>query len=262
MFRPVSKALLKKLRALRLKKTRRETGLFLVEGVRACEALARGPAQIETVLVTSRVRARERAARLLEALDADGHEILTCSEQDIGSVADAASAQGLLAVCRWQDRDPEEMFRAPFSLALALDHVANPGNVGTVIRAADWFGADAVVLSEGCADVLNPRTVRASAGSLFHVPVWREAALPAILARLREGGCAVIAADQQGEPDLLGWRGPRSVLVLGSEADGLSAEIRGLADRLVAVPRAGRAESLNVAMAAVALMAGAAARRS
>jgi TrmH family RNA methyltransferase len=248
----LSRARLKSIRALRSGKARRETGLFLVEGVRACEAFLDGGGDPQTVLLAE--DAGERANGVALALGRRGAETIACTIQDIRSVAAAQTAQGILVVADWHDRDIADLVARPPSLVLALDGVGDPGNVGAVVRAADWFGAGGVVLANGCADLLNPKTVRATAGSLFHVPVWRDVDLGDVLRRLRDAGHEVVVAAAQGPPCGPGWRKRPCALVLGSEAHGVSPTIQAAADRLIAVAGRGRAESLNVAMAATALL--------
>jgi signal transduction histidine kinase len=132
-----------------------------------------------------------------------------------------------------------------------LHAVRDPGNAGTVLRSADAAGADAVVFSASSVDAYNPKTVRASAGSLFHVPVVREVDTPDVAAALRERGCRVYAMAADGETDLyhLDLTQPTAFL-FGNEAWGLPSEIETLADATVRVPIPGRAESLNLAAAA------------
>ena len=109
---------------------------------------------------------------------------------------------------------------------LALDGVSDPGNVGTVIRTAAWFGVSAVLLGEGCADLLNPKTVRATMGGIFQLPICRDVKLEDESARLKRLGFRVTAATMDGSPDWPGWaKNPRSALILGSEARGVSEEL-------------------------------------
>jgi len=166
-------------------------------------------------------------------------------------MADAQTPQGLLAVCRIPVADLDEVLAAGPRVVGVLAHVRDPGNTGTVIRAADAAGADAVVVSDGSVDAYAPKVVRSTAGSLFHLPVVSGMPVPAIVERLRTAGLTVLAADGAGdrtvdEADL----GRPHAWLFGNEAWGLTAEDRALADEVVRVPIHGRAESLNLAMAA------------
>jgi len=175
--------------------------------------------------------------------------------------------QGVLAVCCFVDVDFCEVSASRPALVAFLAQVRDPGNAGTVVRCADAAGADAVVFTDASVDVYNPKCVRASAGSLFHLPVAVGAPTAESVAELRTQGVTVLAADGAGEVDLdtatergllsgpTGW-------LFGNEAWGLPASTRELADAVVRVPVYGRAESLNLATAAaVCLYASARAQR-
>ena len=141
-------------------------------------------------------------------------------------------------------------------LLVALDHVGDPGNVGTIIRTADWFAAGGILLGAGCVDPFNEKVVRSTAGSIFHVPLVADIDLPTALAEAKAAGFAIVTAQMDGATPLADWRpARRTIVILGSEAHGVSADLKLRADVSVAVPRYGRAESLNVAIAAGILLA-------
>lgn len=151
--------------------------------------------------------------------------------------------------------DVQKFWSPGHRLVLALDGVADPGNLGTILRTADWFGAAGVVLSPGCVDPFNEKVVRSTVGSLFHLPVVSDIHLPDALREARSAGFAVVVADVKGAIALDDWRPPaRSLLVLGSESQGVSTAVAELADVAVSIPRHGQAESLNVAVAAGILL--------
>ncbi len=136
-------------------------------------------------------------------------------------------------------------------LLVVLAHVRDPGNAGTVLRGADAVGADAVVLSTASVDVWSPKVVRSTVGSIFHLPIVTDVALPAGLDQLRAAGVRVLAADGAGERllDDTDLSAPHAWL-MGNEAWGLPSELRAACDEVVRVPIYGHAESLNLAMAA------------
>ena len=251
------------LRSLRTRKGRRESGLFLVEGVRLCSELIPAKARVEIVLVaegqTSGALGKQ-AAQLASA----GAEIIQAPLRDFERISDTVNSQGILAAARWEDLAPEALrFGDPSNasrpggraIVLALDGVSDPGNVGTVIRTAAWFGVSAVLLGEGCADLLNPKTVRATMGGIFQLPICRDVELKEESGRLKRLGFRVTAATMDGSPDWAGWaKNPRSALILGSEAHGVSEELCRLADQRITIPRRGAGESLNVAVSAGILL--------
>ena len=226
----------------------------MLEGARTLsEALAAG---IEPALVVVSDSAEQApAARdALQRLDA-GTEVLTLTERAFDSVAPAVSPQPVLAlVVRPTVELPGSL--SPDDLVLVLAGVADPGNAGTIIRAAGACAARCVVVVGG-ADPWAPKTVRASAGSVLRVPVVQAADAPAVLEALQAAGATVVAADpHDGERHdsgvLAAMQGPVA-LVLGSESHGLDPSLRELADYRVRIPMAGDTESLNVAMAATLL---------
>ena len=254
-MRPAAKRELSLLRSLRTAKGRREHDLFLVEGLRLCAELAESSLRPELVLVSDAAAADSAVRSLLERFDHDGVDVLSAREEAVQRVSDTVNCQGVLAAARWGRIGPADLPRRRGAVFLALDAVADPGNVGTIIRTAAWCGVDAVLLGEGCADLLNPKTVRATMGGLFHLPVCSRVDLAEELPRLKGPGFRVAAAATDGSPDWRAWRGSGSVaLVLGNEAHGLSARVREMAGCLVAVPRRGKGESLNVAMTASVLL--------
>ena len=244
------------LRSLRTRKGRDETGLFLVEGVRLCSELIPAKARVEIALVAEgrdqSGALEEQAAQLASA----GAQIIRAPLRDFERISDTVNSQGILAAARWEELAPEALrFPGERATVLALDGVSDPGNVGTVIRTAAWFGVSAVLLGEGCADLLNPKTVRATMGGIFQLPICRDVTLKDESARLKRLGFRVTAATMDGSPDWSGWaKNPHSALILGGEARGVSEELRRLADQRVTIPRRGAGESLNVAVSAGILL--------
>jgi TrmH family RNA methyltransferase len=191
------------------------------------------------------------------------------TDEVLSAMADTVNPQGVIAVCRFLDVALEEVLDAGPRLIAVLCQVRDPGNAGTVLRAADSAGADAVVLTSSSVDIYNPKAVRSTAGSLFHLPVVLGADVEELAAACRAKGIGILAADGYGALNLdtlqdenaqrrLTGQGPESEYALeqptawlfGNEAQGLSREELALADHRVAVPVYGSAESLNLGTAA------------
>jgi TrmH family RNA methyltransferase len=178
------------------------------------------------------------------------------------------SPQGIVAVCRRVDVALSAVVRRGARLVVACAQVRDPGNAGTVVRCADAFGADGVVLTGGSVELTNPKTVRASVGSLFHLPVSVGAGLRALVQAAHDAGLQVLAADGSGDVELselsrTGALAEPTLWVFGNEAWGMPDADLALADRVVRVPLYGAAESLNLATAAaVCLYATATAQRA
>jgi len=235
------------------KNQRAETGLFLLEGPQAvAEALRFHPELIRDLFMTT--AAIDRHSTLARTASAAGVEVEAVSEAVLDAIADTVTPQGVVAVCAQFPLALDELLQRELRLVAVLDEVRDPGNAGTIIRVADATGADAVILTGTSVDVFNPKAVRATTGSLFHLPVVVGVPLESTLRRLRERGMRVLAADVSGD-DLLDVRsdghldGPTAWL-FGNEARGLTPEQLELADRAVIVPIYGHAESLNLATAA------------
>lgn len=184
--------------------------------------------------------ARERGAR-----------ISPITEQAAAGLSETVTPQGIVAVCDRVDRPLSGLVTADARLVAVLVDVADPGNAGTVIRVADAAGADAVILAGDSVDPHNGKSVRASAGSLFHRPIARSRDTAAVLSACRAAGLRLVAAHGYAETplDALDLT-PPSAWIFGNEAHGLSAEVLREVDAAVRIPLYGDAESLNLATAA------------
>jgi TrmH family RNA methyltransferase len=256
--------------ALAGRSARQRSGRFLVEGPQAVrEAVGHAPGSVRAVYLSD-----ESAVRYAEIEDAAADAGLPVW-LGTPAVLDAmsADAQGVVAVADLLAPTLGDVLAGGPRLVALLANVRDPGNAGTVIRAADAAGADAVVVSQASVDVFNPKVVRATAGSLFHLPVVTGAGLPAAVAALRAAGLTVLAADGAGELDLDALQDAAgsgsepdlaspTAWLFGNEAWGLPDDDVALADAVVRVPIRGAAESLNLATAAaICLYASARAHR-
>jgi TrmH family RNA methyltransferase len=186
----------------------------------------------------------------------------------LSALAETVNPQGLVGVAPLLTAGLGQALHPDVRLLTVLHEVADPGNAGTVIRAADAAGADAVVLTQGSVDPHNGKCVRASAGSLWHLPVVQGAGVDDVLAGARRAGVQVLATSADGSADLDDLLDDGSLVaptawLFGNEGAGLPSDVLGKADRVVTIPIRGRAESLNLATAAaVCLFASARAQRA
>ena len=189
------------------------------------------------------------------------------TDRAAASLSDTVTPQGIVAVCDLLDVPVAEALRDRPTLVAVCAGIADPGNAGTIIRVADAAGADAVLLAGDTVDPHNPKAVRASTGSVFHLPIARDRDTGALLDACRDAGLTLLVADGRGEVDLHdpetdGLLAGPVAWVFGGEAHGVPAAVAAAADHRVRVPIHGRAESLNLATAAaVCLYASVAARR-
>ena len=229
------------------KKTRRQEGVFLCEGHKLVEEALRWNAVVETLVVAEGI---EPPRKLPE-----GVRLVEMPADVLKSVSTVDTPQGMLAVCRTPDLTPPKTLTP--GLYLVLDGVQDPGNVGTVWRTADAFGAEGVFLLPGCAEPFSPKTVRSTMGACFRLPVWetgleeltvllKTAELPLYATALREDTADLRAADLS-----------RAAVVIGSEGRGVSQAVLDACALTLKIPMRDRCESLNAAVAAsVALWEG------
>jgi TrmH family RNA methyltransferase len=230
----------------------RAGGRFLLEGPEGIRAALDAGHVPDSLLATERAMARH--AGLVNTARQRGAQVTLVTEQVLSALAATTTPQGLAAVMASVLRPLEELPVSP-RLVCVLAEVRDPGNAGTVLRAADAFGADAVVTTGGSVDLESPKAVRAAAGSLFHLPVLAGVAWPDLRRALRERGLRLVGADPHAPATLdQAPLGEPVALVFGNEAHGLPAEVAADLDLVVRVPLAGRAESLNLAAAAAVLL--------
>ncbi|MBG6057480.1 MULTISPECIES: RNA methyltransferase [Cryobacterium] len=245
---------------------RSETGLFLLEGPQAvAEALTYRPELVVELYATP--TALERYTDIADTAVEAGVDVEFVTEQVLETMADTVTPQGFVAVCHQFPTSVKDIFANEPRLIAILEEVRDPGNAGTIIRAADAAGADAVILTGRSVDLYNPKVVRSSTGSIFHLPVAVGVTLEDVRDRAREAGLQLFAADIKGT-DLLQARNEGLLLaptawLFGNEARGLSDEDLAKVDRSISVPIYGHAESMNLATAAsVCLYESAFAQRS
>lgn len=239
--------------ALQKKSDRRETGQFLVEGPQSLrEALTFKPELLQEVFATP--TALEKHRDLAQLARQHDIEIEYISEDVLNAMSETITPQGFVAVCQQFPKSMKTIFDGQPKLVVIMEEVRDPGNAGTIIRAADAAGADAVVLSGRSIDVFSPKVVRSTTGSIFHLPVGIAEELGAAIEAAKQAGLQVIAADISGD-DLTSARAEGllkqpTAWVFGNEARGLTDEDLARTDRALRVPIYGQAESMNLATAA------------
>jgi TrmH family RNA methyltransferase len=236
---------------LQKKDARSETGLFLLEGPQGLkEALGR-PRLIVELFATEDAVARH--GDLFERAEDARIEVQLVSDAVLAAMSDTNTPQGVLAVCEQLHVSLDQVLDQKPRLIALLANIRDPGNAGTVLRAADAAGADAVIFSRNSVDLYNPKLVRSTTGSLFHLPIVIDADLESSIEQLKAAGLQVFAADGGGTlitelPD--GTLGRPTAWVFGNEAWGFEPETLAAVDQVVGLPLYGPAESLNLATAA------------
>ncbi len=240
--------------SLKLKKRthRYEQKLYLGEGAQVLkEALSSG-IRIEALFMTN--EGSRQVSAISDQISGACKDVFLVTTEVMSALANTVTPPGILMVLPFMHVG--EDFERLYGLGplVFMDQVRDPGNLGTMIRAADAAGMSAVLVSKRSADLYNPKTVRATAGSLFHLPIAIDMEPAKVLPELKERGWTVVAADPKAGESFweYAW-GEKTVIVLGNEAWGIPEEDAALVDQRVAIPIFGKAESLNVASAAALL---------
>ena len=239
----------KRLNGLKIKKNRDKEGVFVAEGLRFISEVP-SDWKVEAYVVSeSFVQDNDLTMYEKKA------EVLCMPDALFASVCDTENPQGILAVCKKLDWDMDAVFAKEKPFLILAEELNDPGNLGTVIRTADACGADAVFLSKGSVDLYNPKVLRSTMGSMFHVPVFLNVDLHELSSKLKEKNIPLYAAHLKGDtyPYSLDLENS-CAFIIGNEARGLSDDAADLCDRWVKIPMPGQAESLNASIAAGVLM--------
>ncbi|MGH2398706.1 MAG: TrmH family RNA methyltransferase [bacterium] len=247
--------LVKRIRSLSDRTARDAEGRIAIEGIRLVEeALAAGVRAELLLFDPGAEREHPRLRELLARASALGVRTIEAAPHVIEAASEVETPQGVIGIFEIPGHDLARVLDAPDVLLVVVDRVQDPGNLGTIIRVADAAGASAVAVTRGSVDPHNPKSVRATMGSLFHLPVV-EVDAASTAAELKRRGVRILVADQQGVLEYTNVSMRRPVaLVFGSEALGADPLWREAAESMIRIPMYGRSESLNVAIAAALLL--------
>lgn len=181
------------------------------------------------------------------------HFVEVLTSQDFSKLSDTVNSQEISAVFFLSRKSFEPDKKLPDKL-IYLENISDPGNLGTILRICDWFGFTEVLLNESCADLYNSKTIRASAGSIFHINIYENEPIEKSIKKLKKKGYNILISDLKGESIYEYNFSGKNVIVFSNEANGPSNEILQLADDIITIPRFGSAESLNVASAAAVIL--------
>ncbi|MEO5511273.1 MAG: RNA methyltransferase [Longimicrobiales bacterium] len=245
----LSRAEAKRLRALRQRSQREQEGLFLAEGIRVVEELLLSGIVLRSAVVTTSLEDTDRGRQIANELAARV-TVYTAAESELKQIADTETPQGVI-VCAVTPR--AQLPPVAPQMTLVLDAIQDPGNFGTLLRSAVAFGAGLVITLPGTVDAWNGKSIRAAAGTSFHVPIV-PAALKEVEDWSRQHGIALWGAAADGESIRAMPYQEHVAIVMGNEGAGLSSGARSILHQTVALPMRGRAESLNAGVAGGILM--------
>lgn len=245
----MSKYKLQETAKLLQKKYRISSQKFLIEGWKMIEEALHAGINPETVFY---IPSRITDSKLLQRIEKNTHEIFPVSEKEMNLISDTVASQGVVAVISFLENNSisEKVFTKKSSLSVVVEELNDPGNLGTIIRTCDWFGVDALVIGKNSVDLYNPKVVRATMGSLFHVPILCDVELKEFLLEKRKTNFTIYSTELSGSRDLRTITfSEKSIILIGSESHGISEELSKLSNQKIMIPRFGKAESLNAAMA-------------
>lgn len=243
---------LKHLHSLSIKKFRQEKKEYILEGKKVLNEALASNQTIEKIFFTQSFL--EKNEKFVIALKRSSTPIFIIEENLLNKFSNMKTPEGILAVVKI----PANNFCAENfeneNLIIYLDKITDPGNLGAIIRTADWYGVNSVLLSTGCVELYNPKTIRATMGSNFHLSIYEECD-EISLTELKDNGFKIIATTLSGRKIEKNLFKGKCVLIFSSESHGLSEELHSLIDEEITILKFGKAESLNVSAAAASILA-------
>lgn len=230
---------------LEKKRFRDDLGVFLIEGKKVFSEAREAKLEMEQILV-SEVFLRENREFLQEHGIAY-REMVIISQHNAERLSETTTPSGIFAVIKKPEVQLEQLLTA--QKIVVLEDIRDPGNLGTILRTSDWFGIDAVIVSDTGADIYNGKVIRATMGSLFHLKIYTSSDLETDLQELKKNGYQLIATRPEVKSSVESIRDQKSCVIFGNESTGTTSGVDQLATAVFSIPKYGQAESLNVAVA-------------
>lgn len=257
-----SNPIIKVAKSLHKKKERWERNLFFVEGVRAVEEAVISNAKIECILYSDSLLATETGENLLDVISQSKFKLVYVTDKLMKEISDTEKPQGVFAIIGFNLSDFKGILNRERNFLILLDRVQDPGNLGTIIRTADAMGANGVIVTSGCVDVFNPKVIRSTMGSIFHIPVVYYENVVEAMIKLKEFNILTMATSLEANKYSYDVDFTKDfALIIGNEASGIDKEILDISDISLKIPMIGMAESLNAAIASAIIMYEAARQR-
>ncbi len=244
----ISKNNLKYYSSLLNKKFRQSENKFIVEGEKIVNEGLQSNFACEVIFLSENFA--ESNPGFVTLLKKKKQLFNIIKEKEFEKLSDTVNPQGVAAVFH----KPKKQIATDNDFMVALENISDPGNVGTILRNCDWFGVKEIIMGENCAELYNPKTIRASMGSIFHLHINENEKLIDSLNLLKSRGYRIICADLNGTNLFESKLDSKSVIVFSNEANGPSAELLNLSDEIITIPKYGNAESLNVASASAVIL--------
>ncbi len=243
----LSKNNLKYFCSLKIKKYRQQEKKFIIEGIKFCRDAFNTSVKIDAFLYCPQIVSQDKVAPFLITCESQSTPIYQLTPEMSKTLSDTVNSQGVFCVL---NELANTMNTSRSSIILALDSINDPGNVGSIIRTADWFGISGVYLGENSVELYNPKVLRATMGSIFHLPIISTQNLAHEIRALKNNGFTVYGADVRGDFYFKQIEySPPEILIIGNESQGISDDLLDLCDYRIKIPARGKAESLNAAVA-------------
>ncbi len=250
----LTKAQLKELLSYQQKKGRKKSNLFLVEGTRLTQEALLSVWEVKQLYCTHSFKENQSSAEILALAKKRGVKFLEIQERALRKMAETENPQGVVAVVEKRELNLDEFLKSQPELVIALDNIRDPGNLGTIIRTADALGVEGIFISRDSVELYNPKVVRGTMGSLFHLAIFYPVILTELIQKLR-GRIRILGAVAKGGIPCQEFDFSEPLcLLIGGEAFGLSDGLLKLADEKISIPQYGSAESLNASVAAGILL--------
>lgn len=246
----IAKSRLKNMLALRYKKFRDEQNLFLIEGYRLCQEALQSDFKVETLLIHSDSLSPQNLNEITKLAQYQQVEILEIQQSEVKRLAETVNSQGVFCIVQQKKIELDTVLNKDNQLIVIISEGQDPGNVGTIIRTCDWFGITAIFLSKGTVELYNPKVIRSTMGSIFHLQIVEQVELDNLLPRLSQMGYHIFGTDVNGQYNYNQTNYPRPLaLVIGNENKGINNNLFKYFDKTIKIPSYGKAESLNMAIA-------------
>lgn len=237
------------------KKYRDKEGLFLVEGARACKQAIETNAEIREFVITDSFARSDHFSAIADYSGKNNVAVWITDDKKFALLSDTDHPQGIVAVVKMPTLNLEVLIGSKPKPIVAVDRLQDPGNLGTIIRTAEWLGVGAVLCGEGTVDSYNPKVLRSAMGANFSLPIFSDVDLKTELSRLKIAGYSILGTSARSGSPITTFKAPAHfVLLLGSEAHGLAPSLEESIDQFITIPGKGRMESLNASVAAGILL--------
>lgn len=246
--------MIKEVKSLYRKKERMKSKTFIIEGIKIIEEAIDHNYPMKSIIYTDRLMNTKGGPEFLEAIR-DRDELIYVGDNIFKEISDTENPQGVLAIARFQFTDLQGLREMKNPSLIFLDRLQDPGNMGTIIRTADSFNIDGIIITDGSVDPYNPKVVRATMGSIFRMPIYYIEDSVRGLNDLRDNGLRILSTSLEGSLPIydIDYK-DGFILVIGNESTGVSGDIYELSDELIRIPMPGKAESLNAGVAASIIM--------